>query len=317
MRLFAIAIALLIHVGLIRPAAAEERPGRVAVLPFITDEGLAIYGMPAAEAVAKQLRAAGLAVDALTLTGPVPARVGLVVDGRITRTGKQVTLEARVRDPRRGRVVIDTLATKGAPLGEIDRLAEALAQKLGARLGPALEAQARLAVEEARALEGSDVIRLPTTVVRGELPQAPANGGATRPSMLVLHAGGDDGEIVTRFGYWLAERLGYAPVTSTHEGVPPGETVLAELQRTGAELALMIDVRKVDLDWDGVLSARGRVRVVLVDRSRQILFDRTARTGTLVGSRGDGPDALVHYIAEQTIEIVMPHLKRRLRERTP
>jgi hypothetical protein len=56
---------------------------------------------------------------------------------------------------------------------------------------------------------------------------------------------------------------------------------------------------------------------VLVDRRRQVLFDRVARTGTLVGSRGDGPDALVHYIAEQTIEIVLPHLKRRLAERTP
>lgn len=319
MRLFAIAIALLIHVGLIRPAAAEERPGRVAVLPFITDEGLAIYGMPAAEAVAKQLRAAGLAVDALTLTGPVPARVGLVVDGRITRSGKQVTLEARVRDPRRGTVAVDTVATRAAQLAEIDRLADELASKLDSKLRVALGQQARLAELDKRAKDaGQKVIRGPAIVIHTPRIDAEIEReNDHRPRMLVFHAGGDDGEIVTRFGYWLAERLGYAPVTSTHEGVPPGETVLAELQRTGAELALMIDVRKVDLDWDGVLSARGRVRVVLVDRSRQILFDRTARTGTLVGSRGDGPDALVHYIAEQTIEIVMPHLKRRLRERTP
>lgn len=318
MKFLAIAILLLIHAGLVRTAAAEERPGRVAVLPFITDEGLAIYGMPAAEAVAKRLRAGGLAVDALTLTGPVPARVGLVVDGRINRSGTQVTLEARVRDPRRGRVAIDTIATDPAPLAEIDRLAEVLAQKLGARLGPALESQAQLAADEARARTRNEVIRLPTTVVRGEAAvESVASSDPARAPMVVFHAGGDDGEIVTRFGYWLAERLGYRPVPSSHEGVPPGPTIIAELQRTGAELALMIDLRKVDLEWDGVLSARGRVRVLLVDRRRQVLFDRIARTGTLVGSRGDGPDALVHYIAEQTIEIVLPHLKRRLAEHRP
>ncbi|HUH06013.1 MAG TPA: hypothetical protein VML75_28680, partial [Kofleriaceae bacterium] len=311
MKFLVIAIALLIHAGLIRPAVADERPGRVAVLPFITDEGLAIYAMPAAEAVAKRLRAGGLAVDALTLTGPVPAQVGLVVDGRITRSGKQVTLEARVRDPRRGRVVIDTIATDTAPLAEIDRLAEVLAQKLAVKLAAALETQARLAALEARTqrLKDKGPIRGPAMVITSQpSPEEQARENDARPRMLVFQAGGDDGEIVTRFGYWLANRLGYRAVPSTHEGVPPGPTVIAELQRTGAELALMIDVKKVDLEWDGVLSARGRVRVVLVDRRRQVLFDRVARTGTLVGSRGDGPDALVHYIAEQTIEIVLPHL---------
>lgn len=282
----------------------------MAVLPFLTDDGLAIYAMPAAEAVAKRLSDAGVTAEPLSLSGSVPSGVALVVDGRISRSGKRVTLEARVRDPRRGRSVIDTLITEAAPLAHIDELARTLADKLASRLRPALEEQTRLAAAEARAHRRNEIIRLPTTVVNA----APIDAGEGRPHMVVFRAGGDDAAIITPFGYWLAERLGYRAVPSKREGVPTGPVVAAELQRTGAELALMIDVKKVDLDYDGVLSARGRVRVVLADRQRRVLFDRTARTGTLVGSRGDGPDALVHYIAEQTVEIVMPHLKRRLAE---
>lgn len=298
-------------VAQVRPAQADERADVVGVLPFAADEGLAIYSVPAADAVARRLRKSGARVQSLTLSGEVPAQVGLVIDGRIVRTsGSRVTLEASVRDPRRARIAVDTIATDPRPLEEIDRLADSLGDKLAPRIAAAQRDLRARAAAEAKARREGAVIHLPTDAGH----QAPATTRDERPGMLVLQAGGrtKGSSIATRHGYWLAERLGYRPVPGAGVGIPPMPEVTAAMARANVSLALMIDVRSVDLEWRGVLTARGRVRIVLVDAHGRTLFDRVARTGTLVGSRGDGPDALIHYISEQAVEIVVPHLRRLL-----
>ncbi len=302
----------LVLVGQVCPARADERPGVVGVLPFAADEGLAIYSVPAADAVARQLRKSGARVQSLTLSGEVPAQVGLVIDGRIVRvSGSRVALEASVRDPRRARTVVNTIATEPRPLEEIDRLADSLGDKLAPRIAGAQRDLRERAAAEARAHRKSTVIR-PSADAGHQAP--PPRAHDRRPGMLVLQAGGrpDGSSIATRHGYWLAERLGYRPVAGDGVGIPPMPEVTAAMARANVSLALMIDVRSVNLLWRGVLTARGRVRIVLVNGHGRRLFDRVARTGTLVGSRGDGPGALIHYIAEQAVEIVVPHLRRLL-----
>ncbi len=294
------------------PAQADERADVVGVLPFTADDGLAIYSVPAADAVARRLRKAGARVQSLTLSGEVPAQVGLVIDGRIVRaSGSRVTLEASVRDPRRARIAVDTIATDPRPLEEIDRLADSLGDKLAPRIAAAQRELRERAAAEARARREGAIIRLPADAGHDEPRPATHD---ERPGMLVLQAGGrtKGASIATRHGYWLAARLGYRPVAGAGVGIPPMPEVTAAMARANVALALMIDVRSVNLEWRGVLTARGRVRIVLVDARGRTLFDRVARTGTLVGSRGDGPDALIHYIAEQAVEIVVPHLRRLL-----
>lgn len=295
----------------------------VAVLPLeVADERLAIYSKPVADAVAQRLRGdTALQVESLSLAGAVPARVSLVVDGRIVADGKRrVKLEARVRDPLRGQTIARSLATGSAPLAEIDELAGALAVDLAPRLLAAVADQQRRRVEERRAAAtppGSTPVEVPASAGPSENPPTSANADH-RPGFLVLRAGGKAAQgqealafIVTRAGDWLVERLAHRPVRGEGQGVPALGAVREQLGRTGLRYALLLDVREVDYEWRGrVLSARGRVRVVVVDAAGRTLFDRTARTGTQVGSRGDGPAALAHYVAIQAIDIVAPHVKR-------
>lgn len=306
-------------------ARADEPPSVVAVLPLeAADEHLGIYSKPVADAVAKELREeTSLAVESLSLSEGAPARVSLVVDGRIVAAGKRkVKLEARVRDPLRGKTIARSLATSSAPLGEIDELARALAADLAPRLSQAVAEQQRTRAAESRAVAapaGTTPQSLPAASELGEAaaPTAPVD---RRPGVLVVRAGGAASRqkpavaaIATRAADWLAERLGYRPVRGEGQGTAGIAGVRAELARSGLPYAILLDVRALDYKWRGrVLSARGRVRVVLIDSKGRKLFDRTARTGTQVGSRGDGPAALVHYVAIQAIDIVTPYVKRAL-----
>ncbi|HTM21381.1 MAG TPA: hypothetical protein VL172_12760 [Kofleriaceae bacterium] len=286
----------------------------VAVLPLAASESQGMYSKPVADEVARQLSSragAGIKAESLSLEGSVPARIALVIDGRIVAAGRRkVALEARVRDPRRGTILIETVATAPRALTDIDVLAADLAGAIAPRLAGAIRDQKKQVAAERhqmrQAMGGGEMGHIGDTTVM--LPPKPD----PRPPLLVLpaHAPGVDPDILTRHGYWIAERLGYRPVS-----VPPKIDVkLADVPRVladfGAQYALAIDLLAMKLDRRGVLTARGRTHVVLYDRSGRPLFDRIARTGTLVGSRGDGPPALVHFVGEQTADIVYPYLKR-------
>jgi hypothetical protein len=308
-----------------RGARAQGDDTVVAVLPLaVADESLGIYSKPVANAVAERLRReTSLAVESLSLAGAAPARVSLVVDGRIVAAGKRkVKLEARVRDPLRGKTVARSVATRAGPLGKIDELAAELATELAPRLVDGAAAQKRVREAEARAVVA------PTAPASGAEATAPpqpsgavARQGEGAAGFLVIQAGAPRGnaapsvaDTATRAADWLVERLGHRAVRGHGQGVRPMAEVRRQLAETGLQYAVMLHVRKVDYRWRRqVLSARGRVRVVVVDAGGRTLFDRTARTGTQVGSRGDGHAALAHYVVIQAIDIVAPHVKRALK----
>jgi hypothetical protein len=108
-------------------------------------------------------------------------------------------------------------------------------------------------------------------------------------------------------------RLGFSAVRSSQSGIVGPSDASSEIAGASAEYALMIQVKKVAFTWRGVLSARGKVRVLLVDRQGQARYDRTLHTDTLVGSRGDRHAALVGFVTEQAIDIAYPALRRAMR----
>jgi hypothetical protein len=307
--------ALLLPAGLARADSAV-----IAVLPLSAGGRLAIYSKPVSDAMAKRLAvAAAVETESLSLSGNVPTRVDLLIDGRIVDVGKgKVKIECRVRDPGRGTTVVPSLATRARPLGDIDKLADEMAAALAPALVAALAAQKRLRAAEndpsrpvvAKPAAGDDDRvyrdrREPRDIVRDK-----------RAPMLVFAANAESGGsdlpvagIVNRAANWLTECLGFRPVSNAK----PASTaaLVAALTAAQADYGLIVDVRSIGFRWHGaVLSARARVRFALVDARGEAVFEGTVRTGTLVGSRGDRRAALVHHAAVQAVDIVLPHLKR-------
>jgi len=322
-------VAILLSVALFAPAdvrAQDKRGGIVAVLPLTaTNSKMALYSKPVADAVAKRLRA-GLKykVEALSLSGAVPSRVSLVVDGRIVMPDKKrVVLEARIRDPERG-VVFVTVSTKPRRRTAIDLLAKELADKLVPRLTGAFRTQraraaralaARRRAAAAAAARKRDTKR-PKTPPRADQPKpAPVD---KRPLMLVMEATGKQianenavGRVVTPELFRMAKLLGYRALPGGHRGIVDPIVVRNALRAHGGAYALMVHVPAVAFDWHRVLlSARALVRVVVVGRDGKPVFAKTLRTGTIVGSRGDGYPAILHFIANQIVDIFRPKLNR-------
>lgn len=309
---------------------AENDKGVVAVLPLAaTNSNMSLYGKPVADAVAKRLRkVVSLKVEALSLTGALPSRVSLVVDGRIVAPKKrQVLLEARIRDPERG-AVVTSLATKPRRRLDIDVLARELADKLAPRINAAYAEQerrrARAAAVRRRAAAAAAKRKRDTRRPKPKPAPTPAKTSTnrdTRPVMLVMEVTGqqianDDvvPRVLTPKVYEMVERLGYRPLPGGHRGIIDPLVVRNALRAHGGRFALMVDVPRVKLDWHRVLlSARAKVRVVLVGSDAKPVFAKTMRTGTLVGSRGDGYAAMVNFIATQAVDMFAPRLRRAIR----
>lgn len=301
-----------------------EQTSVVAVLPLrASDKSMKIYSKPVADAIAKRLkRKLGVSVESLPTSGAVPARVGLVVDGRIVpASNRRVVLEARVRDPAVGRAGTVVVSNAGV-LSNIDELASQLAAKLAPLVRRALAAQKqrRLAKAKLRAMQPRT---RPTHTAAGTKGtpvrnKRPSRGLDTRPSMVVFVPTGRAADVpiaatMIRAARKLAAASGHRIVRSPLTGVQPGQPAVKEIRRSGASYALMIHIVHVGFDWHGsILSARGRVRIVVADPKGRRVYDRTARTGTLVGSRGDRHVALLHLLSEQTVDIAAPQLKRAL-----
>jgi hypothetical protein len=243
-----------------------------------------------------------LRIESLSLTDAMPGRVGLVIDGRIVGGKKgTVVLEARVRDPKEGRA-LGTVATRSLALTKIDTLANELARKLA----PVVEKADKWRKARAKARAKSGPIALPETIVTTDVPRTGSvqTESDSRPVMLIARATGKAAagtisitDLTTRNAVAMVESLGYRPVVSaTLYGIAKPKPVSAALGAANANYALLIDVRGVRFGWHGVLSARGKVRVVVVDRTGKPTYDETVKTGTLVGSRGDRHDALVHFV---------------------
>jgi hypothetical protein len=326
-----------------RPARADERP-LVAILPLsASTPRMGIYGAPVADALAKHLGAPGqVRVEAPSLDEVLPERVDLVVDGRIVQAGASaVRLEARVRDPERGLTVAE-VATGARPLAQIDRLAEELARALDEPLRAAMSAKRRHRAAESAPASAPGRTTAGSAATPGEAAQPPTPAPAaasprTRAAatpMLVFDATGQAAggavpvdDVATRASHALARRLGFRPLSPSSASSGPTATagsaggerwaperVRAALASAGARHGLAIEVRDIRFTWDGVLLARGYLRVILFDAEGQRVYDRLRRTGTLVGSRGDLHAALVRFVMEQAADMFAPDLARALHQ---
>ena len=308
--MFAISLAALAAAP--APARAEDEQGAIAVLPFTSPETrLEMYGVPVSRALAGELRgAAGATVQIVSDPSTLPRRIAWVIDGRILdRGGGKVVLEARLRDPDQGSAA-GQVATRAAPLRQIDRLARDLARQLlpvleGARSARRRESERRVA------------IGLPRVPAPSASRPPPATHGPA--PILVGRTGGGDlrsglpaDPIATSSAANLAQRLGRRPVVMQLSGIAPPDAIKAALAGAGATHALLSEVKGLEFSWLGVLTARGRVRVVLVDAGGDALYDSIIETDTLVGSRGDRHEALLGFVSRQALEIAAPRLRKLL-----
>ena len=327
--LAAVGLISLLLTGHALPAIAEgeasadhaRTSGRVAILPFAGEGRMAIYGQPVAAQVAKVGRAAGLEIVLLGPGAEVPADARLVVDGRLVRTGASIVVEARVRDPERGLDVARRSATAGS-LAVVDRAADDVA----AALVPAIRA-GLVAQDEARARARASLAA--STRGTPDRPPERAAGRADRreplsppaadrrPVVLIALTGalaGPDGPqgiapLVAPSLVRLADRIG-------HRAAPLGEAGLAapaaSLAGGTAALAIVIAVLEVDARGEaGIPQARARARVDVYDVNG-LIYRRSIRTDTLVGSRGDRADTLVRSAVAQVVDVVAPRLREHL-----
>lgn len=287
-------IALVLLLLGVTPARAEE--GAIAVLPLTSSEKrLAMYGVPVARVLAGALRQGGNAVETVTGSGSLPRRVAWVIDGRIVAaSGGRVVLEARLRDPGRGRA-FGQVASRPGRLTEIDELARQVASDLGPLLARARATTAALAP--------------PTDATPPPIAALPA---ATLPPAMVITR--DREPIITDALAALAGRLGYRAVVSDLSGIAPPDKVKGALGRASARHALLAEVKNVEYEWAGkdVLTARGSMRLVLVDAAGKPLYNAIIDTDTLVGSRGDRHAALLGFVARQVMQMAAPRLKKAL-----
>lgn len=277
--------------------AARADEGAIAVLPLSASEKrLAMYGVPVARVLAGHLRQGGNAVEIVTGSGSLPRRVAWVIDGRIVAASSgRVVLEARLRDPGRGSA-FGQVASKPGRLTEIDELARQVASDLAPLLARARATAARAAAARPAPPEGPTSSAVAATAVR--------------PAILVTR---DKEAIVTDALVALVERLGHRAVLSDLRGIAePGKVKGALGAADGARFALLAEVRSVDYEWAAkdVLTARGSMRLVLVDAAGKPLYNAVLDTDTLVGSRGDRHAALLGFVARQVMEMAAPRLKK-------
>lgn len=309
-------VAISLVVAAARPAAADEGAlGPVAILPFVGDGRMAMYGQPVAAALAKVGRAAGLDIVLLPVGGEVPAGAHLVIDGRLVRSGAKVVLEARVRDPERGLDVARRSAT--APtLAVVDRAADELGAALVPLVSDGLAAQAAARLQARAALAAATPPVAPPTDVAPTGEVAPPPVDDARPLALLALTGavtGADGQgispLVAPSLVRLAGRLGHRAAPLGEGGLAtPAQAVIA----ADAELAIVIRVLAVDGSVArGIPVARARAQVDVYDRTG-LRYRRTVRTDTLVGSRGDRADTLVRSAVAQIVDVVAPRLREQL-----
>ena len=327
------AIVWLVLAGAAAPATtahADRRAKRsnaratVAILPLTwTDESLSIYSNAVASALAVELRSVeGIRVESVPLSGTIPDRVALVVGGRIVASGKKaerVSVELVVRDPEFS-ITVATIASDVAPLGEIETLISKMGQKLETVVARGLRDH------DKRIAEREKPIRLRPTVVKGEGdrdsppdPDTDTAASAQQDRMVIMLAttNTDDAvvpvsTIATESGFRLAERLGCHPLAAPSNNAASHAEAAALAVKTGAVATVKLHVRDIDYDWVGVLTARGKVRVVVTAPDATVIFDRTVRTDTIVGSRGDRHAGVARMVLDQAMDIAAPVIRKEL-----
>ena len=286
-----------------RGAFAQAGGGaQVVVLPFVTtDDELVIYGKPVADAVARGLSKGGPPISVAREQG---ARADLAVELRASRQRRgKVRVEAVVRDAETG-VTLSRVGGRSTSVGDLDVAAADLARKLRAPLVAAVDERGRR-----QARERAEVAAAPIDPEIGR-PPSPGRVADIRPTVVVyqpegLAAGGTlpVRSVATSALVGLLTQLGYRAIISSNLGVGPVDVAAGSARSAGARATLMLYVYSVDFGREGVLTARGSLRLMAVAPDRRVLVDRTLETGTVVGSRGDRHDALLRMVLAQAMEM--------------
>ena len=296
-----VAAFLLVFVCLLATRVASA-DARIVVLPFVTsDEELVIYGKPVADAVARGLGGATVATEVTEDSG-----ADLAVELRASRAKRKVRLEAAVRDAETG-ATLTVVQGKGAPLADLDVAARDLARRLKAPLATAAaERQARRDKERATPVATAPVVAAPTTV-------------DARPAVVVYQPDGKAGkgtEALRTAGMSALVRalseLGYRSIVSSSAGIFPPDVAARSASSARARATLMLYVYGVEYLWEGVLTARGQLRLIAVGADGRVLLDRYLETDTVVGSRGDRHDALVRFVIAQALDMSRRDLQKAL-----
>ena len=293
-------------------ATAHAQSAKVAVLPMTsTAKSLRIYrnAIPAALAAEMTTRL-GVSVKAVSSSSGVAKGTRVIIDGRlIALRGDKVKLDVQVRRANTGRPVA-TISSEVGEVTDIDRLVGQLATALQPVLVKALTPEPYL---------------LPTTVVQGNTPSGEMPVGeeavvGTSAEVLLLPAQGraaegmiEVREPATQAAAHMLARIGRSVGKSArHQGIANPVKVVAEMRAHSSKHALMVEVLSVTFSYESVLSARGRVRVVLIGQDGLAVLDAKVSTDTLVGGRGERHQALVYRVAEQALDMLQPRIKRAL-----
>lgn len=314
-------LVLLFSVGI----AEAQSKATIALIPFTAEKRLKLYGKPVAAEVTRALRDAGLDVTLVNEGDTVPARARLVVDGRLVKRGAGIVIESRIRDPERG---VDVARPSGsaASLDDIDHAASAVAAELVTAIRAGLAAQDEQAARAAAALAGRDQPIGPKPPVDPTEAPRPPPPRDTRPLAVFVVAAPalaradappiDIAPLLAPAALELARRLGHRASVETAPPPPAPAIDPAAATRQGAALVVGFELLGFAAGTQrDIPIARARARVTVFDASGKLLYRRTVRTDTLVGSRGDRIDTLIRSAAAQVTDVAAPRIRERLEAR--
>jgi hypothetical protein len=279
-------LILAVVIAFAAPAFADD--DAVALLPLDADQKLEIYSQSVASEVARTLASGGVDVAIVGPKEAVPQRARLIVDGTITGKPDAVTLTLRIRDARAGTV----LASVPVSAATVTKATEDLATKVL----PAVKTQL------------ASLHTAPAITTLPEHQHAASSQATAAPTPLLAEVMG---------GGPLATALTAELPTWAHRTIDPLPNVLIDMvvptmpATHGRDLAIALDILGFTVESGEVPFAHARVRVRVVDKSK-VVFDRVIRTDTVVGDRKQAPDALAVRTAREVLQILEPHLRRKV-----
>jgi len=284
------------------------RAETIAMLPLDAEKRLEIYSQPVAAEIARALKAVGLDVVVVGPKMDVPDNAQLIVDGTITKKGKEVTVAMRIRNPRDG-TVLDNVPAQTAPLANIDKAAA----DVSAQVVPLV--QKHLA-ELAKQKETKQVVEakpptpptptqtqtlLPRVVTSVSSPGAGTSKG--HPQLALLRDA-----IGAELPNWAHRQHREATVVPAEQLTK--KTAVKTIGSASTDAGISLEILNFIIEQeDGIPMAVARVRV-RISSAAEVKFERIVHTNTVVGDRNMTNQALAARTAREVLAIVVPHMRR-------
>jgi hypothetical protein len=298
-------LRVLVAVAWLIASAARVHADTIALLPLDGEKRLELYGQPVAAEIGRALKAHGFDVVVVGAKMDVPDRAQLIVDGTIkSDKNNAIALSIRIRDPHNG-TVLETLPASAASLTVIDKAAA----ELSARIVPAVKAHLQAIVAQAAqppSNNGKPIDTPPPPLpVQPSLPALVTSVSSPRPVQpaLDLLASGLAAEL---------PRWGVLHKHHAHHVEPERMSRAAGVQtahEVNAEVGVALEVLSFTVTPGTVPLGRARVRVRVIARGT-ILFERVARTDTIVGDKGISEHEMAARTGREVLAIVNAQLRR-------